>query len=550
MHLWTLLLPLALFGVRNGVKGAVISEELVEKEQLLFREDALKSGYLELDLYYDSGKYLVSMQLGSNNDVVHVLVDTGSSDLWVPTVDNVNCISGTNVTKRPTDIAARDLSSEDSSSNSTNMFNCSIYGTFDYKNSSTFSGNDTDFAIAYAGGSLALGEWGQDSVAVNGDSLGDMNFAVAFNSTKPFGVLGIGFPEGESTEILYGLTGNASDAYPQKYENFPEKLKANGIITRMCYSIFSDQDSTGQLLFGAIDHSKYKGMLYEFPMVDAYLTTASPGVRSVSATLNSLSLIIEEESATLVDGFLPVVFDSGTAIASLPYTIVKLVEKQLNLTNDKNSGVFATNCSNLDNVMFGFNLQGVQFNIPALNFFLQLKGSNLCGFAAATSYVQGYLVLGQSFLDSIYMSVDLEAETVALAYANLPSNGDSDIELISTGIPGATAPPSALTYEVSHMVYSTVPLSTTRLSSDINYSTVYIKSLNIAETDSLSSSSSSPSASASVAPDTTPSPSLISVSTIVATTARGAATTASSPKDHPTRLLTLLLLCSVMLLFL
>ena len=487
-------LPLLLFGVCRTDTAAVHGK-------LLPRHDTVEDGYLELDLHYTDGKFLATLQLGSNDDVLHVLVDTGSSDLWVPGSENSNCAHGTNATLK------NNAFSVGPSQGGPVPFNCSVFGTFDYRTSTSYAANGTAFEIVYGGGAMAMGEWGHDSVSVGGSSLGEINFAVAANSSKPFGVLGIGFPGLESTQVVYGNSKGNGSAAPHTYENFPQRLKTNRIIARECFSLLLDQDATGQLLFGAIDHSKYRGSLYRFPMVNAYLTADSADVDTISATLNSFAVVKDETSTTLVDGFLPAVFDSGTAFATLPYTLIELLRTQLDLTTDTATGITHTNCSQLASTMFRFDFQGVPFDVPALNFFLRLEGGTLCGLAAAASYVQGYVVLGQAFLDSIYLSADLQDRTVALAYANLPAarQTDADIELLPAGLAHAVDPPSTQTYDISHMLYSAIPLSTVTLASSINYAAVYTKSLNVAETSASASYSSSATSSSATAPRRTPS---------------------------------------------
>ncbi|GMF01343.1 unnamed protein product [Ambrosiozyma monospora] len=83
---------------------------------------------IEYDLEYQRYFYSVDVQIGSNGDNVTLLVDTGSSDMWVmSSAMNGRC----------------------NTASSSNLDSECDFGTFNYNESSSFHNNETDFKISY-----------------------------------------------------------------------------------------------------------------------------------------------------------------------------------------------------------------------------------------------------------------------------------------------------------------------------------------------------------------------------------------------------------------
>lgn len=416
---------------------------------------------LDVGFNYSCGIYMADLELGSQRDPVRVLIDTGSSDFWVPSSANGHCYDDTNTGDKEA--------------------TCSAFGSFNPYLSTSFSWNETDFVMFYGDGTYVKGEWGTDDVFVHDVALGRMSVGVSDNSTKAIGILGLGLSQSEATTDL-------DPSY--RYENFPEKLVSNRMIHRASYSVFLDQDGDAQLLFGAVDPSKYLGMLYQFPMVNGFLTEGASSINSISITLNSIGLVFGTSYVPVVTGFLGALLDTGTTFTSFPASIVSKIALEVDMAYDQETELYSVECSALDDTLMNFNFQGIDFAVPMSYFFYKISsgldsaGPDICFFGSSVTYLQEYVVLGQAFLDSIYMTVDLEGKSVALAYANLlgPHNySEKNIRVLETGIPGAVHPPSNLTYDLSHMVYSTATAaaaaSTSFSNYPANYSAMNIKSM-------------------------------------------------------------------------
>ncbi|GME74468.1 unnamed protein product [Ambrosiozyma monospora] len=108
------------------------------------------NGEVEFTMKNQGVFYSVDVKIGSQGDVVTVLVDTGSSDFWVMGSDNTYCQSGTGGTSHST------LSGSSSSSSSSSSESSS--------SSSTSSGSDTGSSGSDSGSSGSdTGSSGSDS---------------------------------------------------------------------------------------------------------------------------------------------------------------------------------------------------------------------------------------------------------------------------------------------------------------------------------------------------------------------------------------------------
>lgn len=426
-------------------------------------ENKADNKFLELQLNLIDGLFFTTLEVGSTKNRINVLIDTGSSDFWFP---SIKCTDSLDTYISQNKLIMNKLTDGSVSSDS----NCSLNEVINFENSATFHRNNTYFNISYLDGSFATGEWIQDEISVNNDSIGIYNFGIANESTNLYGTFGIGLPDLESTNFI---TNNYS------YSNFPVKLKENNLTLSNSYSIYSGKGLNGSLLFGAIDHNKYVGTMYKFPIVNSYLASGYSSLKSIAITLNAISLIQNESLVEIINGYFAVIIDSGTQTAVLPYSLVKSIKQLLKLDCNENTGICAIQCDNILEDLVRFTFQGIDFDIPLSNFFLEIENSGICGLAVKSTYINEYLILGQSFLNNVYLSVNLDDKLVALGNANLETNhnNEKNIEIITSDIPNAIDPPSNETYGLSHMLYSTISYSTVKITNSINYDTIYVKSI-------------------------------------------------------------------------
>lgn len=395
-----------------------------------------------LKLFLSEVTFMATIEVGSNKQTVDVILDTGSSDFWVVAQNNSNCMEGTNDGfSQKMNVMGQDIDQD-------TQINCSLYGTFDPSTSDTFKWNNTKFSISYGDNSSANGTWGHDSLFFGSVEIENMSVAVCDHTNSFSGVLGIGFA---SQEAANGL--NATNRHT--YENLPLKMVSEGLINKAAYSIYISSDYKqgdydSEVLFGAIDKKKYEGdlVLLEIPRDVHNLTIPTP----ISVVLNEYSFYNETtgEEATIGSGALMAVLDTGTTMAYMPEKVVNGMANLLGYTFSESNNGFIGPCSATTGVYMKLNFQGHIIEAPFDAFVRGLFDSDgnptdTC-YLMIGSYESDLMVLGELFLRHIYMVVDLEDYTIAIAQQSKDNKDDTkDIKIIESTIPDAiTATPATI----------------------------------------------------------------------------------------------------------
>lgn len=369
--------------------------------------------YEEVQLTNEQSFYSVELDIGTPVQSVVVLIDTGSSDLWITGSNNPLC---------------------GSSSSDDETIDCSTYGTFDINSSSTYHSNDTSFEITYGDGSYASGGWGQDVIALSDVNVTGVSFAVANYTNSTVGVLGIGLPSLETT-----FSGSSTNA-PYQYANLPIVLRESDLISKTAYSLYLDNADAahGSILFGAVDHSKYYGNLNTIPIVNVYRDQGYLEPIEFDVTLQGMGISTTDEDITITQSQIRVLLDSGTTISYMPTDLVSLIAQSIGATYSPALNFYVTRClPENDETELVFDFGGFHITAPLRDFLIPTSTSySQCMFAMVPqSY--GTFILGDVFLTHVYAVYDLESYEISLAQADY-SNDDENIEVISSTVPGAT----------------------------------------------------------------------------------------------------------------
>lgn len=197
----------------------------------------------ELDFVTESsglGAYYITVDVGTPPQSLDVMLDTGSSDLWLPSSSAAHCLAG--------NCPRGSFSAPDSSTHAVNTHAPSV------------------FEIGYAEFTSSKGNYSLDTVRVGGASLKDFTFGLADD-------WGLAVDQGSkrSTPIdgIMGLDFEAHQVGTRDGNNFssptiPLALKQQGYIGSQSYSIYIDdaEAGSGHVLFGGIDTAKYIGELH------------------------------------------------------------------------------------------------------------------------------------------------------------------------------------------------------------------------------------------------------------------------------------------------
>ncbi|KAI1800904.1 aspartic peptidase domain-containing protein [Daldinia bambusicola] len=372
----------------------------------------------ELNNNLTGGGYYAQVTVGTPPQTVDLVVDTGSSDVWI-------------------------LDSRADLCHSKKMQNYYGYclSTYDPSKSSTYSVVSRDeFSIRYVDGSGAEGDYIRDTFSIGGASIEHLQMGLAENSTINSGLLGIGFA--------------ANVAALTPYPNIMNLFQDQELIAIQAYSLYLDDlyAETGTILFGGLDTQKFIGKLKTVDIEP----DRSGNYSSFTVTLSSLTTTADNGTVTnYTRSVVPVILDSGTTLTYVPYTMANRIYRAFGAVDDTSgTGLVYINCEHLNNKNFTFDFQfggkdGPIIRVPIDEMILDnvkayielgldvpsLPFDDVCSFGLQGS--GDYYLLGDTFLRSAYVVYDLTNKEIGLAQANLNSTESKIVEITESGIPDA-----------------------------------------------------------------------------------------------------------------
>ncbi|KAI8908746.1 hypothetical protein PhCBS80983_g01097 [Powellomyces hirtus] len=322
---------------------------------------------------YMNAQYYGEITLGTPAQTFSVVLDTGSSNLWVP---STHCSS----------IA------------------CWLHRKYDSSKSQTFKPNGTEFAIQYGSGSLE-GIISNDVLGVADLSVKDVDFGesvkepgVTFAVGRFDGIFGLGYDNIAVKRVV-----------PPFY-----KMIQQGLLDEPLFGAwFGDQNNGGaggEITFGGMDKAHYTGDI-----------TWAPVIRKGYWE-------VELQNATLGDTPLPrtsfrAAIDTGTSLCALPTAEADAINTRIGAKKGW-SGQWTVDCSTLPTLpkltlVFG----GKDFVLEGKDYILKVSsgGSDQC--------VSGFMgldipapagplwIVGDVFLRKFYTVYDLGKNRVGFANA-------------------------------------------------------------------------------------------------------------------------------------
>ncbi|KAL2709240.1 Aspartic proteinase yapsin-3 [Kluyveromyces marxianus] len=340
--------------------------------------------------------YYVELGVGTPRQNVKVILDTGSSDLWIPSKTNPYCLPNTAEA-----LAKRAVTPD---------IDCSINGVFDASASTSLKKTGYNFSIEYADLSTSDGYWALDDVTLNGVTVEGAQLAVADTTDIEAGILGVGLPRLESFKGYPGA--------PNKtYDNFPQMLKKEGYISKVAYSLFFENGNvdSGTLLFGGVDQKKYEGQLYTYPMINIHPFLTKPAEFHV--TLQGFGYRSEAkcDEGVYFHEKAPALLDSGTNVLQAPDSVVKTIVKQLDGEWSEEDGLYVAQCpSSTDDTTYFFDFGEVKIKMPIQDFFFPPNdGETKCQIRLIPG--EDEWILGDLVMQHAYLVYDLEAYQISIA---------------------------------------------------------------------------------------------------------------------------------------
>ncbi|PHH59425.1 hypothetical protein CDD81_3211 [Ophiocordyceps australis] len=370
------------------------------------------------------GGYFATVNIGTPGQELTLQLDTGSSDVWVPSASASICHD-----KREG--------------------GCSL-GSFDPTQSSTFSDVGKNlFQISYLDKSSSTGDYFTDRIQLGPDSLENFTMGLGTATSVSYGLVGVGYVNNEAS----------ADTIQQLYPNLPVALANAKLINTVAYSLWlNDLDaSTGNILFGGVDTEEFIGPLTRIPIL---LDKTANNYTSFMVSLYSIeaSSSSGHDILTTQELPLPVVLDSGTSLSFLPPDLVDQVWAEVGAKYDEDVGLALLPCAAANSEgYFSFTFSGPlgpRINVTMAELVFQLsggspkpksghhRGKSVCGFGISKQSAPPYL-LGDTFLRSAYVVYDLVNNEIGIAQTNFNSTKSNVVAFASRGatIPSATAAP-------------------------------------------------------------------------------------------------------------
>ncbi|PYI17314.1 pepsin-like aspartic protease [Aspergillus aculeatinus CBS 121060] len=346
-------------GIRPNIHNELLQETPIND---LSRHDVLVDNFM-------NAQYFSEIELGTPPQTFKVVLDTGSSNLWVP-------------------------------SSECGSIACYLHNKYDSSSSSTYKKNGSEFAIRYGSGSLS-GFVSQDTLTIGDLTIKEQDFAeatqepgLAFAFGRFDGILGLGYDTISVNKIV-----------PPFYNMLKQGLLDEPVFAFYLGDANKEGDSS-EATFGGVDKSHYTGELIKIPLR-----------RKAYWEVDLDSIALGDDVAELENT--GVILDTGTSLIALPSSLAEMINAQIGAKKGW-TGQYTIDCakrSSLPDVTFA--LSGHNFTISAFDYTLETQGSCISAFMGMDfpEPVGPLAILGDSFLRKWYSVYDLGNSAVGLAKA-------------------------------------------------------------------------------------------------------------------------------------
>ncbi len=315
-----------------------------------------------------NAQYFSDISIGTPPQEFKVILDTGSSNLWVPSQE---CGS----------IA------------------CYLHSKYDHSASSTYKKNGSDFQITYGSGSLE-GYVSQDTFRIGDLEVKHQDFAEA--TSEP----GLAFAFGRFDGIM-GLaydTISVDGIVPPFYN-----MINDGLIDEPVFAFYlsdsNDEGAESEAIFGGVNKDHYSGDMVKIPLR-----------RKAYWEVDLDAISFGDQSADMEET--GVILDTGTSLIALPSTLASLLNKQIGAKKSYNG--YTVDCNKRDSLPdLTFTLTGHNFSITPYDYILEVQGSCISAFMGLDipEPAGPLAILGDAFLRKWYSVYDLGNNAVGLAKA-------------------------------------------------------------------------------------------------------------------------------------
>jgi len=318
---------------------------------------------------YMNAQYFAEISIGTPPQTFTVVLDTGSSNLWVP---STRCSS----------IA------------------CFLHRRYDADQSSTYKSNGTAFAIRYGTGSLE-GVISNDVLTIGdltikgqdfGESVKEPGLTFAFG--KFDGIMGLGYD-----------TISVKHVTPPFYH-----MVSRGLLDESIFSFYLNNVETGEeqgeAVFGGVDPSHYEGKIHYAPVIrKGYWEVKLENVKFGDEFID-----IDPVGAAI---------DTGSSLLVLPPTLAELINKEIGAKKNY-AGQYTLDCATVPSLPpFCLVFNGKEFCLEATDYVLEVQKQCISGFMGldVPPPMGPIWIIGDVFLRKYYTVYDLGRNRVGFATA-------------------------------------------------------------------------------------------------------------------------------------
>ncbi|XP_029453065.1 cathepsin E-like [Rhinatrema bivittatum] len=346
-----------------------------QKYQQCFPEDIFSKAEPALEKLYDymNAQYYGVVGVGTPPQNFTVVFDTGSSNFWIP---SEYCVSEA----------------------------CRVHERFKSFLSDSYQHAGRAFAIQYGTGQI-LGIAGKDTLQISNLTITNQDFGesvlepgMTFALARFDGVLGLGYPS-------LAVAG----AFPVFDRMLSQNLVEEPVFSFHLKRTEDSDDDGGELLFGGIDHSLYKGSIHWVPVTakgywQIQLDSVSVGGRNIFCA-NGCQAIV----------------DSGTSLITGPAVQIRKLQETIGAMPSR-YGEYLLDCKKLSRVpSVTFTIGRKEYTLTAEQFVIKerIRETEVCisGFQAMDFLTgSGQLwILGDIFMSKYYCIFDRGHDSVGIA---------------------------------------------------------------------------------------------------------------------------------------
>ncbi|KAK0491075.1 aspartic peptidase A1 [Armillaria novae-zelandiae] len=349
----------------GGAGRRVDSAPSQKDGELFWTQEMINGGHGVPLTNFMNAQYFTEISLGTPPQSFKVILDTGSSNLWVP---STKCSS----------IA------------------CFLHAKYDSSSSSSYKANGSEFSIQYGSGSME-GFVSNDALTIGDLTIKGQDFAeatkepgLAFAFGKFDGILGLGYD-----------TISVNHITPPFYSMINDGLISEPVFS---FRLGSSEEDGGEAMFGGMDSAAYKGKINYVPV----RRKAYWEVELDKVSFGDDVLELENTGAAI---------DTGTSLIALPTDMAEMLNAQIGAKKSWN-GQYQVDCAKVPSLPeLTFYFGGSPYPLKGSDYVLEVQGTCISAFTGLDINVPGgsLWIIGDVFLRRYFTVYDLGRNAVGFA---------------------------------------------------------------------------------------------------------------------------------------